>query len=149
MKVIRLETLLQTTDCTQERGRKRSAGGKGNKMYFSGGIWPIDTPGNQKQKEDICDELDKLETEINELKQADVKLKVASGPVTATFDTVLKTHKIAVQAYHGRSFIGNHCCYSRTFAHSKTKPVNVCSLTLETLIIRFRPYCHIFCAFVG
>ena len=31
------------------------------------------------------------------------------GPVTANLDTTLKENKIAVRAYHGRSFFGNHC----------------------------------------
>ena len=34
---------------------------------------------------------------------------VLSGPVTANLDAVLKEHKICTQAYHSRSFIGNHC----------------------------------------
>ena len=32
-----------------------------------------------------------------------------SGPVTANLDAVQKQHKICTQAYHSRSFIGNHC----------------------------------------
>ena len=32
-----------------------------------------------------------------------------SGPITAGLDVVLKKHKIYAQAYHSRSFIGNHC----------------------------------------
>ena len=31
------------------------------------------------------------------------------GPLTATLDEALKKHKIHMQAYHGRSFVGNHC----------------------------------------
>ena len=31
------------------------------------------------------------------------------GPITAGLDVVLKKHKIFTQAYHSRSFIGNHC----------------------------------------
>ena len=34
---------------------------------------------------------------------------VLPGPVTANLDAVLKEHKICIQAYHGRPFIGNHC----------------------------------------
>ena len=33
---------------------------------------------------------------------------VLSGPVTANLDAVLNAHKIHAQAYHSRSFIGNH-----------------------------------------
>ena len=32
-----------------------------------------------------------------------------SGPVASSLDTILKTHRITPQAYHSRSFIGNHC----------------------------------------
>ena len=34
---------------------------------------------------------------------------VLSGPVTANQDAVLNARKIHKQAYHSRSFIGNHC----------------------------------------
>ena len=37
------------------------------------------------------------------------KLPFRSGPVTSSLDKVLQKHKICVQAYHGRSFVGNHC----------------------------------------
>lgn len=35
-------------------------------------------------------------------------LEDRTGPVTSSLDTVLKKHKITLQAYHGRSFVGNH-----------------------------------------
>ena len=37
------------------------------------------------------------------------KLPFRSGPVTSSLDKVLQKRQICVQAYHGRSFIGNHC----------------------------------------
>ena len=39
----------------------------------------------------------------------DITLPFRSGPVTKNLDCVLNSHKIAIQAYHGRSFVGNHC----------------------------------------
>ena len=50
---------------------------------------------------------DILEEERNELKCND--LAFLSGPVTSNLDHVLKKNKITMQAYHGRSFVGNHC----------------------------------------
>ena len=32
-----------------------------------------------------------------------------SGPVALSLDPILKTHRITPQAYHSRSFVGNHC----------------------------------------
>ena len=37
------------------------------------------------------------------------ELPPLSGPVTAGLDNALKHNKIQMQAYHGRSFVGNHC----------------------------------------
>jgi len=50
---------------------------------------------------------DILEEERNELKHND--LAFLSGPVTSNLDNVLKKNKITMQAYHGRTFVGNHC----------------------------------------
>ena len=50
---------------------------------------------------------DILEEERNELKCND--LAFLSGPVTSNLDHVLKKNKITMQAYHGRSFVSNHC----------------------------------------
>lgn len=36
-------------------------------------------------------------------------LKYRSGPTCTALDSALKTHKIDVQSFHGRSFTGNHC----------------------------------------
>ena len=50
---------------------------------------------------------DILEEERNELKHND--LAFLCGPVTSNLDNVLKKNKITIQAYHGRTFVGNHC----------------------------------------
>ena len=52
--------------------------------------------------------LSRLEKEIGQCAKS-ASLEARSGPVTANLDTVLHSHKIAMQAYHGRSFIGSHC----------------------------------------
>lgn len=36
-------------------------------------------------------------------------LDLTSGPVTSNLESVLQRHGIAIQAYHSRSFVGNHC----------------------------------------
>lgn len=59
--------------------------------------------------EDIFNDLYDLGEELIGLQEEDTKLPLLSGPVTSNLETVLNKHKIAVQAFHGRSFIGNHC----------------------------------------
>ncbi|GFS12281.1 amine oxidase [Elysia marginata] len=36
-------------------------------------------------------------------------LTITLGPIASALDTVLNKHRIIPQAYHSRSFIGNHC----------------------------------------
>ena len=49
-----------------------------------------------------------------------------TGPVASSLDTVLNKHKITPQAYHSRSFVGNHC-------HKYLQP-NVYTDLTETII---------------
>ena len=49
-----------------------------------------------------------LGKELKELSHITV-LEQISGPVTANLEDVLLQHNIDINAYHGRSFIGNHC----------------------------------------
>ena len=37
------------------------------------------------------------------------ELKNGTGPVASNLDAVLNKHRIVRKAYHGRSFVGNHC----------------------------------------
>ena len=37
------------------------------------------------------------------------ELKNGTGPVASNLDAVLNKHRIVQKAYHGRSFVGNHC----------------------------------------
>ena len=37
------------------------------------------------------------------------ELKLRAGPIASSLDPVLNKHKITPQAYHSRSFVGNHC----------------------------------------
>ena len=55
----------------------------------------------------INDLYDSIEEKKTEFEHQD--LPFLSGPVTSNLDSVLKQNKITVQAYHGRSFVGNHC----------------------------------------
>ena len=52
--------------------------------------------------------LERLTQSIQDSKK-NATLGVLEGPVTANLDSVLQRHNIKVQAYHGRSFVGNHC----------------------------------------
>ena len=50
------------------------------------------------------------------LKQCNLPFR--SGPMTSTLDEVLKEQGILTQAYHGRSFVGNHFHkYLKVFNH--------------------------------
>ena len=60
-------------------------------------------------KENVVKKLQsKPEKEIDQCEKS-ASLEARSDLVTANLDTVLHSHKIAMQAYHGRSFISNHC----------------------------------------
>ena len=52
-------------------------------------------------------ELKMLEKKMTKLQKQ--KLMFRCGPVTSNLDKILQKNKICTQAYHGRSFIGNHC----------------------------------------
>ena len=51
--------------------------------------------------------VDKIETDIAPLGKK--KLIKRGGPICSTLDSILNKSKITPQAYHGRTFIGNHC----------------------------------------
>ena len=59
---------------------------------------------------------DILEGDRNELKHND--LAFLCGPVTSNLDNVLKKNKITIQAYHGRTFVGNRCHKYPTICHT-------------------------------
>ena len=74
--------------------------------------------------------IEKLEDKIDIQKKA-TKLCVARcGPVCNNLETVLKAHKIPIQAYHGRSFTGNH---SQKYIMPSTNRV-ICSSILSQTI---------------
>ena len=56
----------------------------------------------------IKDKIDDLDEEIEHMTKS-IKLPPRSGPVNENIDITLKQNKIPVQAWHSRSFIGNHC----------------------------------------
>ena len=53
--------------------------------------------------------IEKLEVKIDRMKEITKQYITGCGPVCSSLDTVLKRNKISTQAYHGRSFTGNHC----------------------------------------
>ena len=61
-----------------------------------------------KRTRQLEKKVEKLEERIDALKKSAKPYMSRCGPVCSNLDSILKTHKIAVQAYHGRSFTGNH-----------------------------------------
>ena len=69
---------------------------------------------NKTQDKQIRSKRKGLASEIEELAlqqttKQQCKLKLRSGPVTSSLEEVLENNNIIVQAYHSRSFTGNHC----------------------------------------
>ena len=62
----------------------------------------------QQLRSDLEERIAEKEDQIEVLK-SELDLPPRSGPVTSHLDIVLNEHKICKQAYHGKSFIGNHC----------------------------------------
>ncbi|XP_067667443.1 uncharacterized protein [Haliotis asinina] len=60
------------------------------------------------QENKLQETLKKLRKNISRKTQEN-KLKERKGPVTSNLDKLLNSHKIVPQAYHARSFVGNHC----------------------------------------
>ncbi len=57
-----------------------------------------------KLKTDII----KTNTEIDAMKKL-TTFDITAGPVVSNFQCILSQHNIQIQAYHSRSFVGNHC----------------------------------------
>ena len=54
-------------------------------------------------------EIRNIDIAIDKLVKQKQPLSVQAGPVVRNLDVVLQKHNIKVQAYHSRSFVGNHC----------------------------------------
>ena len=96
--------------CTLENLKKKEEEEKETKLFRLEETSPIAV---LTYKENIVKKLlsklkKKLKKEIGQCEKS-ASLEARPGPVTANLDTVLNSHEIAMQAYHGRSFIGNHC----------------------------------------
>lgn len=63
----------------------------------------------RRQQTRLRDKVSVLEKKLDHQTAKLKPLPFLSGPVTANLDTVLRGKKITMQAYHGRSFVGNHC----------------------------------------
>ena len=62
----------------------------------------------QSRRQVMLDKIAEMDDKIEKRKQ-EADLPLLTGPVTMGLDTALKHNKIYMQAYHGRSFVGNHC----------------------------------------
>ena len=51
--------------------------------------------------------IENIEQRLSSLSHAN--LTPRSGPIASALDTILNKHRITPQAYHSRSFVGNHC----------------------------------------
>ena len=65
-----------------------------------------------------------LKEKIAEKKKC-ASLDLLSGPVTANLENILQQHKIQVQAYHSRSFVGNHCV---KYLHNSVREALACGI---------------------
>lgn len=63
----------------------------------------------EDRRQELLAKIADLEDEIENLQNTTTDLRFLCGPVTAGLDDALKRNKICVQAYHGRSLVGNHC----------------------------------------
>ena len=61
---------------------------------------------SEKEGKDLQARISTLESKI---KKCTPSLSVQSGPVVSAVQATLKRHNIVQQAYHSRSFVGNHC----------------------------------------
>ena len=74
-------------------------------------LWPEDFQNlseYEDTREDLLGDVEEISQQIDHLKSRN-ELPFLSGPVTSSLDDALKANGICMQAYHGRSFVGNHC----------------------------------------
>lgn len=62
----------------------------------------------QRQENRLLKNLQEIDVRIRVARKS-TKLELLSGPITSQLDSVLQQNNIKVQAFHSRSFIGNHC----------------------------------------
>ena len=58
-------------------------------------------------KDKHWEEIDNTEERLTQLEGTELTFR--SGPIDSSLDPILTKHRITPQAYHSRSFIGNHC----------------------------------------
>ncbi|GFO46595.1 amine oxidase [Plakobranchus ocellatus] len=89
-----------------------------SKLYFSLQVQDLENKLQHEEGSLVFSEtqsdIDKYAQNIHETEQllssiSHKALTPRTGPVTSTLDTVLNKHRITPQAYHSRSFVGNHC----------------------------------------
>ena len=77
----------------------------------------------------IDNALSKIRKEIYQLKKK--KYPSRTGPVARHLDEILKQSNIELQAYHGRSFVGNHCVKYITEDVTKDLAMGIIEKTCE------------------
>ena len=75
------------------------------RLRFEGGCLVFSE--TQEEIDKYTQQIQKTERLISFLTHKE--LKPRAGPIASSLDPVLNKHKITPQAYHSRSFVGNHC----------------------------------------
>ena len=68
----------------------------------------ISLSAQAKEEKYLSSKITEIQNKIQQ-KEHTAKLDILSGPITANLDHALQKCGIKVQAYHSRSFVGNHC----------------------------------------
>ncbi|GFO14647.1 amine oxidase [Plakobranchus ocellatus] len=100
-------------------------------------------PGNLDQIQVLEETLDSFYDKMERLEK---KFPERQGPVCSGLDKSLKKHNIALQAYHGRSLIGNHCKkyiqpsvhkdITRQLVRRTTESTNDVSIQIKAAVIK-------------
>ena len=76
-------------------------------VYEEGCLGFSELNDSQQQIDKYTQQIHKTESLISFLIHKELQPRV--GPIASALDTVLNKHRITPQAYHSRSFVGNHC----------------------------------------
>ncbi|GFO40644.1 amine oxidase [Plakobranchus ocellatus] len=76
-------------------------------LYEEGCLGFSELSDSQEQIDKYTQQIHKTENLISFLMHKELQPRI--GPIASSLDTVLTKHRITPQAYHSRSFVGNHC----------------------------------------
>ncbi|GFO46704.1 amine oxidase [Plakobranchus ocellatus] len=76
-------------------------------LYEEGCLGFSELSESQGQIDKYTQQIHKTEQLISFLMHKELQPRI--GPIASSLDTVLTNHRITPQAYHSRSFVGNHC----------------------------------------